>query len=85
MSRVAGPPVVERVSEAGPLGLAGRDLALQRFGRSLRRSGHHAAAANPGRRWTLAAITWHGYADADMDALLGRFGIAAAITPAPGG
>jgi len=33
----------------------------------------------------LAAIAWHGYADADMDALLGRFGIAAALTPTPGG
>jgi hypothetical protein len=28
-----------------------------------------------------AAITWHGYAGADIDALLGRFGIAAALTP----
>jgi hypothetical protein len=33
----------------------------------------------------LAAISWHGSAGADMDALLGRFGIAAALTPAPGG
>src|SRR5512146_2374670 len=31
----------------------------------------------------LAAITWHGYADTDMDALLGQFGLAAALTPAP--
>ena len=28
-----------------------------------------------------AAIVWHGCAAADMDALLGRFGIAAALTP----
>ncbi len=28
-----------------------------------------------------AAITWHGYADADMDALLGRSGLAAALAP----
>ena len=28
-----------------------------------------------------AAVTWHGCAAADMDALLGRFGIAAALTP----
>jgi hypothetical protein len=32
----------------------------------------------------LAAIAWHGYADADLDALLGRFGLAAALAPAPG-
>ena len=33
---------------------------------------------------TLAAITWHGRAEADMDALIGRFGLAAALAPAPG-
>jgi hypothetical protein len=30
-----------------------------------------------------AAIRWHGYADEDMDALIGRFGLAAALAPAP--
>jgi len=32
-----------------------------------------------------AAIRWHGRADADLDVLLGRFGLAAALAPAPGG
>ena len=32
----------------------------------------------------LAAIRWHGRAEADLDALIGRFGLAAAIAPAPG-
>jgi hypothetical protein len=32
----------------------------------------------------LAAITWHGRAEADLDALVGRFGLAAALAPAPG-
>jgi transposase-like protein len=31
-----------------------------------------------------AAIRWHGRADSDLDALIGRFGLAAALTPAPG-
>ena len=31
-----------------------------------------------------AAITCHGYAGEDLDALLGLFGIAAALAPAPG-
>jgi len=31
-----------------------------------------------------AAITWHGCAEADMDALPGRSGISAALAPAPG-
>ena len=32
----------------------------------------------------LAAIRWHGRAEADLDALIGRFGLAAALAPAPG-
>jgi hypothetical protein len=32
----------------------------------------------------LAAVTWHGRADSDMGALIGRFGLAAALAPAPG-
>lgn len=32
----------------------------------------------------MAAIAWHGYAERDMDALAGRFGLAAALAPAPG-
>ena len=32
----------------------------------------------------LAAIRWHGRAESDMDALIGRFGLAAALAPAPG-
>ena len=32
----------------------------------------------------LAAIRWHGRLEADLDALIGRFGLAAALTPAPG-
>lgn len=31
-----------------------------------------------------AAVRWHGYAERDLDALLGRFGLAAALAPAPG-
>ncbi len=31
-----------------------------------------------------AAITWHGRPERDLDALLGLFGIAAALAPAPG-
>ena len=31
-----------------------------------------------------AAIRWHGYSEADRDALIGRFGLAAALAPAPG-
>jgi hypothetical protein len=31
-----------------------------------------------------AAIAFHGHAEADLDALLGRFGLAAAFAPAPG-
>ena len=31
-----------------------------------------------------AAIRWHGRAEADLDALIGRFGLAAALAPAPG-
>jgi len=31
-----------------------------------------------------AAIRWHGYAEKDLDALTGRFGLAAALAPAPG-
>lgn len=31
-----------------------------------------------------AAIRWHGRSPADFDALLGRFGLAAALAPAPG-
>jgi hypothetical protein len=33
----------------------------------------------------VAAIRWHGRAGADLDALIGRFGLAAALAPAPGG
>jgi hypothetical protein len=29
----------------------------------------------------LAAIRWHGRAEADLDALIGRFGLAAALAP----
>jgi hypothetical protein len=32
----------------------------------------------------VAAIKWHGRAEADLDALIGRFGLAAAIAPASG-
>jgi transposase-like protein len=32
----------------------------------------------------MAAIAWHGYAERDMDALAGRFGLAAALAPTPG-
>lgn len=32
----------------------------------------------------VAAIRWHGRAEADLEALAGRFGLAAALTPAPG-
>lgn len=32
----------------------------------------------------VAAIRWHGRAEADLDALIGRFGLAAALAPAPG-
>ncbi len=31
-----------------------------------------------------AAIRWHGRADCDLDALIGRFGLATALAPAPG-
>jgi hypothetical protein len=31
-----------------------------------------------------AAVRWHGYAEQDLDALIGRFGLAAALAPAPG-
>jgi Domain of unknown function (DUF6431) len=31
-----------------------------------------------------AAIRWHGHPEASLDALLGRFGLAAALAPAPG-
>jgi hypothetical protein len=31
-----------------------------------------------------AAIRWHGRSAADLDALLGRLGLAAALAPAPG-
>jgi len=31
-----------------------------------------------------AAIRWHGYADEDLDALIGRFGLVATLAPAPG-
>ena len=30
-----------------------------------------------------AAIRWHGRADSDLDALIGRFGLAAALTQRP--
>jgi transposase-like protein len=32
----------------------------------------------------VAAVRWHGRAEADLEALAGRFGLAAALTPAPG-
>jgi hypothetical protein len=32
----------------------------------------------------LAAVAWHGYPAAALDALLDRFGLAAALAPAPG-
>jgi hypothetical protein len=32
----------------------------------------------------LAAVRWHGRANADLEALIGRFGLAAALAPAPG-
>jgi hypothetical protein len=32
----------------------------------------------------LAAIAWHGYRERDFGALAGRFGLAAALAPAPG-
>jgi len=32
----------------------------------------------------LAAVRWHGRAEADLEALIGRFGLAAALAPAPG-
>jgi hypothetical protein len=32
----------------------------------------------------LAAIRWHGRAEAELDALIGRFGLAAALAPSPG-
>ena len=32
----------------------------------------------------LAAIRWHGRAEADVGALIGRYGLAAARAPAPG-
>jgi len=32
----------------------------------------------------LAAIRWHGRSAAELDALIGRFGLAAALAPAPG-
>jgi hypothetical protein len=31
-----------------------------------------------------AAIRWHGYAAGDLNALIGRFGLAAALVPGPG-
>jgi Domain of unknown function (DUF6431) len=31
-----------------------------------------------------AAVRWHGRAEADLEALAGRFGLAIALTPAPG-
>ena len=34
--------------------------------------------------WARAAIAFHGHAEEDLDSLLGRFGIAAALAPAPG-
>ncbi len=33
----------------------------------------------------IAAIRWHGRAEADLEALTGRFDLAAALAPAPGG
>jgi transposase-like protein len=33
---------------------------------------------------SVAAVRWHGQAEADLEALAGRFGLAAALTPAPG-
>ena len=32
----------------------------------------------------IAAIRWHGRSAAELDALIGRFGLAAALAPAPG-
>ena len=32
----------------------------------------------------VAAVRWHGRAEADLEALAGRLGLAAALTPAPG-
>ena len=32
----------------------------------------------------VAAVRWHGRAEADLEALAGRFGLAAALTPATG-
>jgi transposase-like protein len=32
----------------------------------------------------VAAVRWHGRAEADLEALAGRFGLATALTPAPG-
>jgi hypothetical protein len=31
-----------------------------------------------------AAVRWHGYAEQDRDALIGRLGLAAAPAPVPG-
>jgi hypothetical protein len=33
----------------------------------------------------LAAIRWHDRVEADLDALISRLGLAAALAPAPGG
>jgi transposase-like protein len=33
---------------------------------------------------SVAAVRWHGRAEADLEALAGRFGLATALTPAPG-
>lgn len=32
----------------------------------------------------IAAVRWHGRSAAELDALIGRFGLAAALAPAPG-
>ena len=32
----------------------------------------------------FAAVRWHGRAEADLETLTGRFGLAAALAPAPG-
>lgn len=32
----------------------------------------------------LAVMLWHGRAESDLGALIGRFGLAAALAPAPG-
>jgi hypothetical protein len=32
----------------------------------------------------VAVVRWHGWAEADLEALADRFGLAAALTPAPG-